>query len=154
MLANIKKKEESYMQKTLVVLVLMVAISFCSIGYAYDGKGSGMRQPRHDLLSQLPADKEMLFHQTMREVREKTVGIRQQIKELKTEIKNILTAPEFDDDLFLEKIKNIQKLHIMMKEARNEAIVKLAKQFTQEEREILAELFPQKHRPHGRRPAR
>lgn len=142
------------MQKTLVILVLMVAMSFCSMGYAYDGKGRGIRQPRHDLLSQLPADKEMLFHQTMREVREKTVSIRQQIKELKAEIKNILTAPEFDDALFLEKIKSVQELHIMMKKARNEAIVRLAKQFTQEEREILAELIPQKHRPHGRGSAR
>jgi uncharacterized membrane protein len=102
-------------------------------------------------MSQLPADKEMLFHQTMREVREKTSGIHQQIKGLKAEIKNILTAPEFNDALFLEKMKSIQELHITMKEVRNEAIVKLAKQFTQEEREILAELIPQKHRHRGGR---
>lgn len=138
------------MQKTFAALVLMVAISFCSIGYAYDGKGSGGRQAKHTLLSQLPADKEMLFHQTMREVRQKTVGIRQQINGLKGEIKNILTAPEFDDALFLEKIKSLQELHRMIKETRNEAIIKLANQFTQEERTILAELIPQKHRHYGR----
>ena len=87
----------------------------------------------------------------MREVKEKTSGIHQQIKGLKAEIKNILTAPEFNDALFLEKMKSIQELHITMKEVRNEAIVKLAKQFTQEEREILAELIPQKHRHRGGR---
>ena len=138
------------MQKIVVVLVSIIALSFCSFGYAYDGKGTGAGKHRHELLSQLPADKEMLFHQTMREVREKTTGIRQQIKALKTEMKNILTAPEFDDSMFLEKMKNVQELHITMKEALTEALVKLAKQFTQEEREILAELMPRKHRHRGR----
>jgi uncharacterized membrane protein len=139
------------MQKKYVVLVLIVAMSFFSAVSAYGGKWGGNRHQRQELLSQLPADKEMLFHQTMREVREKTSGIHQQIKGLKAEIKNILTAPEFNDTLFLEKMKNIQELHRTMKEVRNEAIVKLAKQFTQEEREILAELIPQKHRHRGGR---
>jgi len=140
------------MQKIVVVLVSIIALSFCSIGYAYDGKGTGARKHRQELLSRLPADKEMLFHQTMREAREKTAGIRQQIKALKAEINNILTAPEFDDALFLEQMKSIQELHMMLKEARTEALAKLAKQFTQEEREILAELIPRKHRHQSRGP--
>ena len=140
------------MKKRLAVLVLIVAMSVCSIVYAYDGKGRGDRPPRQKILNQLPADKEMLFHQTMREVRGKTANIREQIKELKAEINDILTAPEFNEALFLEKTKRVQELHKMIRAATDEAIVKLAKQFTQEERKILAKLIPEKNRYHGRPP--
>jgi len=138
------------MKKRLAVLVLIVAMSLCSMVYAYDGKGRGDRPPRQILLNQLPVEKEMLFHKTMREVREKTANIREQIKELKTEINDILTAPEFNEALFLEKTKRVQELHKMIRAATDEAIVKLAKQFTQGERKILAKLIPQKNRYHGR----
>ena len=138
------------MKKMLAVLVLISVISISSLGYTYDGKRSGTEHPRHSLLNQLPQEKKMLFHQTMLEAREITVNIRQQIKELKAEIKNILTAPEFNDALFLEKVQNVQELYIMMKQARNDAIVKLAKEFTQEERRILAALVSEKHRHRGR----
>ena len=140
------------MKKRLAVLVLIVAMSVCSIVYAYDGKGRGDRPPRQKILNQLPADKEMLFHQTMREVRGKTANIREQIKELKAEINDILTASEFNEALFLEKTKRVQELHKMIRAATDEAIVKLAKQFTQEERKILAKLIPEKNRYHGRPP--
>ncbi|OGW43505.1 MAG: hypothetical protein A2Y66_08120 [Nitrospirae bacterium RBG_13_41_22] len=140
------------MKKRLAVLVLIVAMSVCSIVYAYDGKGRGDRPPRQKILNQLPADKEMLFHQTMREVRGKTANIREQIKELKAEINDILTAPEFNEALFLEKTKRVQELHKMIRAATDEAIVKLAKQFTQGERKILAKLIPEKNRYHGRPP--
>jgi len=142
------------MKKRLAVLVIIVAMSLCSMVYAYYGKGRGNRPPREVLLNQLPAEKEMLFYQTMREVRGKTVNIREQIKKLKVEINDILIASKFDEALFLEKTKRVQELHKMMREAKDEAIVKLAKQFTQEERKILAELIPQKHRHHGRTPVR
>lgn len=140
------------MKKRLAVFVIIAAMSLCSMVYAYDGKGRSDRPPQQILLNQLPADKEMLFHKTMREVREKTANIREQIKELKTEINDILTAPEFNEALFLEKTKRVQELHKMIRAATDEAIVKLAKQFTQEERKILAKLIPQKNRHHGRPP--
>lgn len=136
----------------LAVLVLIVAMSVCSSVYAYDGKGRGDRPQRQKILNQLPADKEMLFHQTMREVREKTANIREQIKELKAEINDILTATEFNEALFLEKTKRVQELHTMTRAAKDESIVKLAKQFNQEERKILSKLIQQKHRHHGRPP--
>jgi uncharacterized membrane protein len=151
---NIPKKEEKVMKQRVAVFAVIVAMSVCSMVYAYDSKGRGDKESRQILLTQLPAEKEMLFHQTMREVREKTANIRKQIKELTAEINDILTAPEFNEVLFLEKTKKVQELHKMMSTARNEAIVKLAKQFTQEERRILAKLIPQKNRSHGRPPVR
>ena len=141
------------MKKSLAFWVIIVAMSVCSIAFAYDGKGRRDRPQRQKLLTQLPADKEMLFHRTMREVREKTANIHEQIKALKAEINDILTAAEFNEALFLEKTKRVQELHAMMRAAKDEAIVKLAKQFTREERKILTKLIQQKHRHHGRQPA-
>ena len=69
------------MKKMLAVLVLMVVMSLCSMVQAFDGR------PPHGSLGQLPADKEMLFHQTMRGVWEATANIREQIKGLEAEIK-------------------------------------------------------------------
>ena len=142
------------MKKRLAVLVVIIAMFLCSMGYAYDGKGDCNRPRRHALLNQLPPEKEMLFHQTMREVREKVWNIREQIEDLKAEICDILTAPEFNETLFLEKTKKVQELRTMMKAVKDEAIAKLAKQLNQEERKILAELTSQKQRRHGRLPAR
>jgi uncharacterized membrane protein len=142
------------MGKKLAVLVLVAVFSVGTIVYAYEGKGRGDRKQRHAILSQLPAEKEMLFHQTMREVREKTADIRDQVRGLKAEINDILMAPEFNEALFLEKTKRVQELHGMMRETKDQAIVKLAKQFTREERAILAKLIPPQNRFHDRKPGR
>jgi uncharacterized membrane protein len=146
-----KNKEERSMKKW-VVMVVMIAMSVCSLVYAYEGKGRGDRQARHELLNQLPADKEMLFHQTMREVREKSADFREQIRSLRSEAHDILTAPEFNEALFLEKTKRIQDQHQMIREARENAIAKLAGQFDQEERKILARLIQKKKLHDGRQP--
>ena len=143
------------MKKSLSVLAIVIAvISICSIGYAFEGKGRGDRAPKHELLSQLPPDKEMLVHQTMREVREITAENRDQIKKLKKEIVDVLTAPLFDEGMFLEKTKSMQILRQKERQTMVEGFAKVAKQFTQEERKILAEIIPQKHRQHGRHATR
>jgi uncharacterized membrane protein len=143
------------MKKTLSVLVMAIAlISLCSAGYAFEGKGRGDRASKHELLSQLPADKAMLFRQTMREAREKTAENREQIRQLKNEIRDVLTAPTFDEELFLAKIKEMQILHQKSRQTMVEEFAKVASQFTQEERKILAEIIPLKLRHHGRHATR
>lgn len=144
------------MKKKIIIAVLIVGVSVCSIAYAFNGHRSHGRvhKPPHEILSQLPEDKEMLFHRTMREVMEETKPMREQIEKLRAEIKDILTAPEFDKALFLKKTNQVHKLHEKMREAREKAIVKLATQFTQEERTLLAELVPRGPGHHGRRLAR
>jgi uncharacterized membrane protein len=130
------KKEEKLMKKRLAVLVLIIVVmSLYSIAQAFDGR------PPHKSLNQLPGDKEMLFHQAMREVREATTSIHEQIKGVETEIRGVLTAPEFNEVLFLERTRRLQDLHKMLSEAMDKAVAKLARQFTAEERKILAEMI-------------
>lgn len=123
------------MTKILTVWVLMVVISLCPMVQAFDGP------PWHKRMPQLPPDKEMLFHQTMREVRETTTSIHEQIKGAEAEIRGVLIAPEFNEVLFLERTRRLQDLHKMESEAMDKAVAKLARQFTAEERKILAEMI-------------
>ncbi len=129
----------------MAVSALVVVISMWAVAHASDATkrwGAGNRSPRQELLSQLPADKEMLFHQTMREAREKGAAIREQIRTLREEIKNILVADRFDEALFRGKKKSLGALLSQMRANREAAVVTLAKQFTADERKILAELLP------------
>lgn len=145
------------MKRNVAALVLILGMLVSSMSYAFDGtysKGRADRGSRHELLSQLPEEKEMLFHQTMREAGEKTADIREQIRELRAEIREVLTASAFDETLFLEKSLRVHELHSEKRAVLDAAIVTLAKQFTPDERKILAELFPMKQGRHGRPRAR
>jgi uncharacterized membrane protein len=141
------------MKTKLVVLTLGIVMLIGSFAYAFDcnrDSRSGKKVSRQALLSQLPAEKEMLFHQTMRSVREKGSEIRRQMKELRGEIKSILIADSFDEALFREKTNSLEELRSKMHDNKEEAIVILAKQFTADERAILIRLLPGKKGP-GRR---
>ena len=144
-------------KRTLIALitVLIVGVSVCSIAYAFNGPGSrGRGHKARDVLSQLPEDKEMLFHRTMREAREETRNAREQIEKLHAEIKDIFTAPKFDKALFVEKTKQVHTLQEQIHKAREQAILKLATQFTQEERTLLAEMITPGYGRQGKRFAR
>lgn len=129
------------MKKSVALLALLVVISLGSITLAADGR------PPHGALEQLPSNKEMLFHQTMRGVFDATKDMRDQMKDLEDEIKTILTVSEFDAALYLKKMSALRELHNTIRGAMDEAIAKLAAQFTAEERRILAELVSRKPGP-------
>ncbi|MCX5908187.1 MAG: hypothetical protein NTY64_13655, partial [Deltaproteobacteria bacterium] len=90
------------MKKMLTVLIFMVVICLCPVVQAFDGG------PRHENLGQLPADKETIFHQTMRGVWDAITKVREQIKGLEAEIRGVLTASEFNEELFLKKTRSLQ----------------------------------------------
>jgi uncharacterized membrane protein len=129
------------MNKSVALLAVLVVISLGSITLAADGR------PPHGSLWQLPADKEMLFHQTMRGVFDATKDMRDQMKGLEDEIKTILTASEFDAALYLKKMSALRELNNTIRGAMDEAIANLADQFTAEERRTLAELVSRKPGP-------
>ena len=146
------------MKKRIVIAlitVLIAGMSICSIAYAFNGPGPrGHGRRAGDVLSQLPEEKEMLFHRTMREAREETEDIREQIVKLRAEIRDIFTATEFDKALFSKKTKQVHTLQEKMRTAREQALVKLAAQFTQEERRVLADLITPGFDRRGKRFAR
>ncbi len=145
------------MQKKIITTVLVVVLTAGTAALAIGGGGHHMRDGwvgRQELLSQLPEEKEMLFHKTMRELRKKTAGLRDEIRQIHEELKDIFVASEFNESLFRKKIERIHTLKEKAREARESAIVSLAKKFTQDERKILVELLPHKGMHRGCGPGR
>lgn len=140
------------MKKRMVVSALIMVMSLWSVAYAYNGTGPlgcGKRPLQQELLGKLPAEKEMLFHQTMREARGKASGIREQMKTTRQEIEEIITADRFEEDLFRKKMRDMQALQKKMHATMEDAVVMLATQFTADERKVLIKLLPGKMGHHG-----
>jgi uncharacterized membrane protein len=129
------------MKMALTLWSVAVVVLGCSVGQAFEG-----RPPRAGL-ENLPAEKEMLFHQTMRGVRDSTKAVHEQIKALETEIKDALRASEFDAASFLEKTKALRELHQITREAMDQAMAVVASRFTAEERAVLADLMSRRPAP-------
>jgi uncharacterized membrane protein len=126
------------------VFGMFVGILFCCAAAQVFGG-----EPPRNGLQQLPAEKEMLFHQTMRTVFEATASVRDQIKALETEMKAVLAAEPFDEALFLTKAEALRDLHDTMREAMDTAMAGLAAQFMAAERIILGEMILRGPGPQG-----
>ena len=64
----------------------VILLCVCTVAHAFDGgrgHGCGNKIWRHELLSQLPAEKAMSFHQTVREHRENGPEMQSLIKQLR-----------------------------------------------------------------------
>ncbi len=135
------------MKTKMAVFGLIIVMSVCSLAYAFDGdrrRGPGKKALRYELFGQLPVEKEMLYHQTMREVRENGSDLHSQIKTLHKNIREIIAADQFDEKLFREKTSQLEALQMKKHATMHEAIVILAKQFTADERKVLVQLLPGK----------
>lgn len=141
------------MKKKMLVSTLIIAVSLWSVAYAYNAAGpmgclkGSLRQ---ELLAQLPAEKETLFHRTLREARKKGAEIREQMKIVRQEIEEIIVADPFEEDLFREKTGDMQDLQKEMHIIRRDAVATLATQFTADERKVLIRLLPDGMGHHGR----
>lgn len=132
--------------KILPVSALLAVIMFSSVAYSFDGghnREHGSPPSHPGVLDQLPEEKQFLFEQTMQEVQEKTASVRRNMGYLGQEIKQLIASPEFNESLFLEKTRELYELRSEIYKVMNEAIVRLSKQFTPQEREVLVELLPQ-----------
>jgi uncharacterized membrane protein len=99
-----------------------------------------------ELASKLPEDKAELFRETVERVHLDNKDVYKQIREAREKTMKILTAPEFDEAAYRVKVDKIYELKGFMKRRLADATVKLARQFDQEERKVLAH--------HLRRPSR
>ncbi len=133
------------MNKLLAIVALVSGLSGWSTAYA-DTAHEGDRceyksSARHQLLGRLPAEKEVLFHRTMREARKQMDGIREDVVKAREEARSVLLASEFNESLFKEKTAKIHELVQREHQVMEGAIATLAKQYTPEERKLLAEVL-------------
>jgi uncharacterized membrane protein len=142
------------MNMGLAVSALVLGLSMWSPAYAEtahegdrcESKSSGAR---HKLLEQLPAEKEVLFQRTMREARDRMAGVREEIVKAREDARIVLLAPEFHEALFKEKTARVHDLLEKEHQVMRDAIATLAKQYTPEERKLLAEVLDAS-KPHRR----
>jgi len=142
------------MKKILAVVMIVGGMAVWSLAYAVGDQAphyDGGKTSRQDVLSQLPVEKEVLFRRTMREAREKAAGYRGDIDKARQAVKESLGASEFNEAALRERMKRVQELREQQRHAMEDAVVKLAKQYTPEERKILAQLIADPDHRHGRR---
>ncbi len=97
---------------------------------------------RLEAFSKLPPDKQALVIGALNAVKEENEGLRDEIKAARDQMKEILTAAEFDAQAFKETSEKLQSLMAQGFTSFNNAIAELAPRLTQSERQILAELGP------------
>lgn len=134
-------------------LVLAVALWPLAQADADSQYKQAHRQTWQKILSQLPEEKGNLLRATMKETREKTAPLQAEIRKSRAELREMLTAPQFDEFAFKEKAKRVRELRDNERQVMEEAVIRLARQFTPEERQILAKLVavpkhPHRHRAH------
>lgn len=143
------------MKKSLAVSAVVLGLSVWSPAYAdpvHEGDQceytkSGARQK---LLERLPAEKEELFKRTMTEARGKKAAIREEIVKARHAAKEALQASEFNEALFKEKTAKVRELVEQEHRVMEDAVAKLAAQFTPEERKLLADALD-RSKGHGHR---
>ena len=97
---------------------------------------------RLEQFSELSNETQALVLEIFNSVREENQGLREQIKQAHEDLRDILTAEEFDAAAFEAQAEVLHSLMTQGFESYTEAIAELAPQLTQQEREILASLAP------------
>ncbi len=134
------------MGRILSVSALLLGLTMASVAFA-DTTEAGNRceykssGAKYKALEQLPAEKEKLFHRTMRDAREKKAAIRKEIVKAREETRNVLLAPDFNEALFKEKAARVSELVERQHQVMSDAIATLARQFTPDERKVLADVL-------------
>lgn len=126
----------------LNVLFAGIVIGTCSHGF----KGKfGMRHEMREVVSEFPADKQDLVKNAMKELRASTKTTKAKLREKRQEVIEVLSAPEFDPQLFDRRMK---ELHTIMGRLGDQYAVtakRLALNLDQDERKALAEVIMRKH---------
>lgn len=106
-------------------------------------KGQKMQAPM-----QLSEEKAKLVHETMSKMHEDNKDSFEKMGALHKEMREIMKAPTFDKEAYLEKSAEIQSVHAKIAEARAKAVAEVAGKLTPEERESI-ERPMMMHQRHG-----
>ncbi|MGI9533653.1 MAG: periplasmic heavy metal sensor [Thermodesulfobacteriota bacterium] len=138
-----------------IILTISVILNFFFIGLIvghYSGKYYMYKNFRYfgtEIGERLSPENERMLKQTMRNLHKETRDSRKKIKKSRKELSRIITAPTFDEKKYDETVLKLHNLHTQMALKLSEATKKLAKEFNQEERKVIAEILKRGHRgPH------
>jgi uncharacterized membrane protein len=105
-----------------------------------------------EISTELSAEKQEMLTDAMIKHHTESRDTKRKIRRVREEIVKILTAPEFNEQLYDKKVAELHDLHGQMAKGLAEATKKLAVKFTPAERRVLAQILKRKphRRPRGR----
>lgn len=127
--------------------LLIVSVLVLTIGFSLTVLAKGFHKLEE--FSKLPQEKQELLINTMKTMKESKAELREEMKAAKKEMYDALTAPEFDEARYQAGVERMQRLHEQKMVVMTQTIKELAPQLTQEEREVLAKMFPRGKRGYG-----
>ncbi len=134
--------------KMAAILGFGLTAFVAAFAHPWGGGPGGMG--KMNALMELPVDKQTLVLSAIKKVKEENAGLREEIKTTRENMKTILTATEFDAAAFKANSDKLEALMAQGFRSFTDAIIEVAPQLTQEEREILARLAPDGPPRHGR----
>jgi uncharacterized membrane protein len=135
------------MKKSLIIAsVFIIGIALGVLTFSYNGYGRGFKHL--ESFSKLPSDKQALLIETMSKVHEENYSLREDMKAARKSMIDTLTAEKFDPNAFQQSVDKMHDLHGKKIQTMADGVKSLAPRFTQEEREILAQILPKGR--HGR----
>ena len=93
-----------------------------------------------ELVSQLPEEKRQLLKKSLQPAWELMQDARTKINTEKKKTLDLLKAEPFDEKAYRNQIRHMNEMHTQMKRDMSESVIKTAKQFSPEERVILADI--------------
>ena len=140
------KKIKILLISSLVVNVLLLGLVGGHIIKHKSKHGGFMRHAIEETAEKLPQKKAELLRATMGEADSANRELRKQMWEARQNVMDVLTAPEFDREIYRREVKHLHDLREQMMQRIVTATETVASQLTQEERKIMAENLRHEHR--------
>ncbi len=97
--------------------------------------------PNNNIIASLSKEKQELYKKAIAENKAKIEPINNKIKEIRKEMRSLLSVSSFDKSAYLKKAEELRKLDVQKETIKYEAIAELAPQFSTNERKILINAF-------------
>lgn len=137
--------------KFILIISIILNFLFAGLLIGHYSKsymhGYDKHQSFSEFADKLPPEKKEIVMKRMEEVREEKREIKKQIEQVKQELRDIISAPQFDEQLYDQKVNEMHELYRSKAKKIAAVIKEMAKNFTPEEREMLTEFLEnRKHR--------
>lgn len=139
-------------RKIKFLLIISIILNFLFAGLLI---GNTSKKIIHDkdhknhfleITKKLPPEKQDLVMKRFHNLKNEHEKTKDEIYKTRTEIAEILKAPEFDQKLYDRKISKMHRLYRGKAKKLAKTIKELAVDFTPEERAVLAEMLEKKHK--------
>lgn len=144
------KKVKAALLVSLLLNILLIGWIAGNMIYYVRGH-HGFHREEQAVLQSLPEEKRALFLETMKGARSGSRDFRDRMHEIRDRTLAILTAPVFDEQAYRAEVEELHRFRAEKMNRLAAATGKLAGQFNQEERKILAELLKRRPTPPSKR---